>query len=237
MSAPGTTGNPGRPFAASAGAAPSVAGEVAAAIGADAQLSAREHASSDVDGSPVALHHTLGPGDRQAAPGSHGHDGTYAPLVHTHTAAEVPDLPRSWLVNGTTPGLTTAQSAETADPNVPQLTFTAVSGRRYRIRYTGRPQGSAATVADLIVRGRSYTGSVPTVTTADTQLARGSAAMFAAGGGGAMTAHAIETLACPADIAAGEWVLRGFWDTTGAGTTQLGPNGERRQLEVTEHLA
>ena len=33
------------------------------------------HTNSDVDGSPKAAHHTLGPSPNQAAPGNHTHDG------------------------------------------------------------------------------------------------------------------------------------------------------------------
>ena len=33
------------------------------------------HTNSDVDGSPKAQHHTLGPNHNQASPGDHTHDG------------------------------------------------------------------------------------------------------------------------------------------------------------------
>lgn len=33
------------------------------------------HQNADTDGSPKAIHHTLGPGPNQAAPGNHSHDG------------------------------------------------------------------------------------------------------------------------------------------------------------------
>lgn len=33
------------------------------------------HTNSDKDGSPKAIHHTLGPGPNQAAAGNHSHDG------------------------------------------------------------------------------------------------------------------------------------------------------------------
>jgi hypothetical protein len=33
------------------------------------------HNNADTDGSPKALHHTLGPGANQASPGNHSHDG------------------------------------------------------------------------------------------------------------------------------------------------------------------
>lgn len=47
--------------------------------------SAREvekfHENSDVDGSPKAIHHTLGPGINQAAPGPHNHRGGDSALL------------------------------------------------------------------------------------------------------------------------------------------------------------
>lgn len=33
------------------------------------------HTNADTDGSPKALHHTLGPTSNQASPGNHTHDG------------------------------------------------------------------------------------------------------------------------------------------------------------------
>lgn len=33
------------------------------------------HTNADTDGSPKAIHHTLGSGPNQAAPGNHSHDG------------------------------------------------------------------------------------------------------------------------------------------------------------------
>lgn len=38
-------------------------------------LSQQAHSRSDADSSPQALHHSLGPGRNQAAPGDHIHDG------------------------------------------------------------------------------------------------------------------------------------------------------------------
>ena len=34
------------------------------------------HLNADTDSSITAIHHTLGPGEYQASPGSHRHDGT-----------------------------------------------------------------------------------------------------------------------------------------------------------------
>lgn len=42
---------------------------------ADAKEVREFHLRADTDGSPKAIHHTLGPGPNQAAPGNHTHDG------------------------------------------------------------------------------------------------------------------------------------------------------------------
>jgi hypothetical protein len=39
------------------------------------------HKFADTDSGDVALHHTLGPGDGQAAPGTHKHDGGDSPFL------------------------------------------------------------------------------------------------------------------------------------------------------------
>lgn len=45
------------------------------------------HNQSDADSSPFALHHTLGKGHNQAAPGDHNHDANYSALSHNHDAS------------------------------------------------------------------------------------------------------------------------------------------------------
>jgi len=57
----------------------------------DAREVAEFHVNADTDGSPKALHHTLGPGPNQAAVGNHTHDAGassgltgYAAANHTH---------------------------------------------------------------------------------------------------------------------------------------------------------
>lgn len=55
-------------------------------------FAANTHEAPDTDSSNVALHHTLGVGPNQAAPGDHNHDGKYAGLVHTHTISQVNSL-------------------------------------------------------------------------------------------------------------------------------------------------
>lgn len=54
----------------------SVQGDVLSAI-----ESNRQHFNSDVDSSQRSLHHTLGPGRNQAAPGDHIHDGITSPKI------------------------------------------------------------------------------------------------------------------------------------------------------------
>lgn len=41
------------------------------------------HTNSDLDTRPESQHHTLGPGDSQASPGNHQHDGGTSPLLLT----------------------------------------------------------------------------------------------------------------------------------------------------------
>jgi hypothetical protein len=43
--------------------------------------SQKQHRQSDVDSTPKAQHHTLGPGRNQASPGNHIHDGTTSPKI------------------------------------------------------------------------------------------------------------------------------------------------------------
>lgn len=43
------------------------------------------HAFSDVDSDHSAQHHTLGPGENQAAPGAHSHDGSNSTLLFSGT--------------------------------------------------------------------------------------------------------------------------------------------------------
>ena len=54
-------------------------------INADMRPPAREvaefHSNADTDSSQAALHHTLGMGANQAAPGYHTHDGSNSPLL------------------------------------------------------------------------------------------------------------------------------------------------------------
>ena len=44
-----------------------------------------DHARSDVDSSPFAQHHTIGPRKDQAAGGAHRHDGSDSSLILTGT--------------------------------------------------------------------------------------------------------------------------------------------------------
>ncbi|HEY3484878.1 MAG TPA: hypothetical protein VGK49_05805 [Ilumatobacteraceae bacterium] len=41
----------------------------------------RMHENADVDTRPESIHHTLGPGTNQAAPGPHRHDGSDSELL------------------------------------------------------------------------------------------------------------------------------------------------------------
>ena len=50
------------------------------------QLHQQVHRTSDVDAERNSLHHTLGQGPNQAAPGNHKHDSDYSPVGHDHSA-------------------------------------------------------------------------------------------------------------------------------------------------------
>lgn len=69
----------------------------------DAEAFRNAHKSSDTDAESLSMHHTLGRGSTQAAPGNHDHDGDYsdplhnhdldyADISHTHAIADVTDL-------------------------------------------------------------------------------------------------------------------------------------------------
>jgi len=52
-----------------------------AGIGLTPKQVAEVHARADTDGSPVAIHHTIGIGRNQASSGAHVHDGKASPKV------------------------------------------------------------------------------------------------------------------------------------------------------------
>lgn len=45
------------------------------------------HLQADTDTEPNSMHHTLGKGPNQAAPGNHNHDNAYSSSTHNHDAA------------------------------------------------------------------------------------------------------------------------------------------------------
>lgn len=53
----------------------------------DAEAFRNAHKSSDTDAERLSMHHTLGAGSTQAAPGNHNHDGDYSSTSHNHDAA------------------------------------------------------------------------------------------------------------------------------------------------------
>lgn len=64
------------------------------------------HTNADTDGSPKAIHHTLGSGANQAAPGNHSHDGGQSvildppdPVVIDYSWTALP-LSNAWAVFG-----------------------------------------------------------------------------------------------------------------------------------------
>lgn len=229
----GPEGGGGHAQSGSAGRIAELVAQLVAALAADPELAARIHAAADSDASPQALHHTLGEGNTQAATGSHLHDARYSQTTHTHDLDTLTDLAKSW--SNAVSSATTTQSAETKDAGT--VEFVAHAGRRYLFRYSARINSSAATEVDLRVRGATYTSGVPLLSVADTLLGAQSVSTPAGGAGGHQGGHCLFSLECPGELAAGNWTIAGFWDTTGTGTSLVDqPTGGRRQLEVIELL-
>lgn len=240
MSAPRTTGT--APATTAPPTPGQLAGQVVTVLEADPRLTARSHAASDVDGSPLAQHHTLGGDARQAAPGNHGHTG-YAEEAHSHDVEDLPGAPRSWVASSSaaTAGIVLA-TAETKDAGVGDLAFTAVAGRRYHFAYTARALitlGAAPTVVDI--RLRATTGAPPaSPTNTSGGVGAHSQPIHAGSGSGACSFTANSHRDCPGDIAAGDWLVAAFYDVTaGTGTIALDtPSlaGSRRELVVKEEI-
>lgn len=126
----------------------------------------------------------------------------------------------------------TSTTTDVKDTAVGDITFTAVSGRSYRLKYKARAQATTGTVAgDWNIRGNN---SAVSPTTASTLLTAASIGLATVGGSGATDLMADAILACPGDIAAGQWTIAGFvhW-AAGAGTiTANQSTGQKRELSV-----
>jgi hypothetical protein len=121
-----------------------------------------------------------------------------------------------------------------ADTQVGQGTFTAVSGRTYRLRYKCRPLVSLAGVTvDTQIRD----GNASTPTTGSTIIANASIHLPVAAGGGSSDLLVEETMRCGAglEIAAGVHNLLATYQRTAgaAGTTQASnASAQFRELSV-----
>lgn len=113
-------------------------------VGTDGPLVSLLHQAADTDGSPLALHHTLGAGARQAAAGNHDHPA-----------------PRIWRAqsNSALASKVTAD-AEAKDTGVGDLLFTARAAKQYLIIYTARVN-SAGGAANVDLRLRYETAIAP----------------------------------------------------------------------------
>lgn len=221
---------------------------VVAHLQGDAPAVLRVHQSSDVDGSPLAGHHTLGLDGNQAAAGNHLHTA-YSPVGHTHDigdltgdATDLAGHMRSWYASSTaaqSPATIVAATAESKD-TIGDLAFTVVLGRRYTIAYRARAfisSGAAPTSIDA--RLRYTTGSPPaSPSNASTQWTGLSVSIGDTPGVGATSFYCSESMECPDDIAAGSYLVAAFDRvTSGTGTITVdAASGARRSLEVWESI-
>jgi hypothetical protein len=181
------------------------------------------HGASDSDGSPLALHHTLGAGPRQAAAGDHDHRE-----------------PLSWEANSADALTTrTAGDPELKDTGVGDLLVPARAGKNYLFLYTARVAAAAGDVnGDLRLRYLNGGAAVPAGSVAvGSALMHGHSFGIASGLSDTKVAfHAItgNFLTGGAPLA---WIkLAAFYvAVTGAGTlTVAQAASSRRQLLVLE---
>jgi len=225
-----------RPALAGEEAARKVADDVVTAVAGDPQRALRVHQASDVDGGPLAQHHTLGLDAGQAAPGNHAHEvGALG-----GDAADLPGQARTWV--STAAASVTGITAEARDTSVLPVEFRATAGRLYHFEYSAtlQPVGGPAAM-DARIRLEPHAAGTPvTPTAASAQVAGASVPQGStSGGSAAATVLAARTLACPSGIAEGDWSAAGFAARTaaGGGSTSIAlvqPFGAVRQLRVTE---
>jgi len=125
-------------------------------------------------------------------------------------------LPRGSITRATsgsgTGTTTTAETKDTTFPNSGDLTFTAFTGRQYRISLMSRYNSSAA-LDEMEARIRDGGSSSPT--TASTLLFSYPENLPAAGGAGQPSKEIVGYFNCPADIATGTHTLAVFFVRTG----------------------
>ena len=115
-------------------------------VGTDGPLVSLLHQAADTDGSPLALHHTLGAGARQAAAGNHEHP-----------------TPRIWRAQSNSAlASKVAADAEAKDTGVADLSFTARATKQYLIIYTARVNSTGGD-ANVDLRLRYETAISPAV--------------------------------------------------------------------------
>jgi hypothetical protein len=128
--------------------------------------------------------------------------------------------------NSSTSALT-ATAAELKDTGCGDLTFTAVTGRKYRVKYVARAAAVSAT-ASVDFRIRDGGGSSPT--TASTLLTGASSGSLATGGAAAVQLSPDEIIS---GLSAGTHIIAAFYASTAGGTAQAAQaTGQTRQLIV-----
>ena len=122
---------------------------------------------------------------------------------------------------------TSAVSAETKDTGVGDVTFTAVTGRKYRVRFVCRA-GAVSATATCDVTIRDGGGSSPT--TGSTLVAGASSGSLVAGAAGEAQLVLDEPLI---GLSAGTHTVAAFYRSTAGGTVRLAQaTGQTRHLTV-----
>lgn len=128
---------------------------------------------------------------------------------------------------------TVATAAELQDGGVGNIAFTARTGRRYRVTYTGFRCAASANAIAMDLRIRDGGGAAPT--TVSPIIAASSKYVAVTGGLGQESMMVMQTLDCPADLAVGTHTIGAFYAKTGgaAGNVSVGQaTGAQRELIV-----
>jgi hypothetical protein len=194
---------------ADAGAADAaLAARVIQIIEGDPALAARLHQASDVDGSPAALHHTLGLRSTEASPGDHTHDLDQLRKVTGFW----------WARSQTNPPTILLAGAEQKDDQLGDVEFPITANRTYLVTYAARFQAqTAALAADARIRIREQVSLGPgAVANTDTLLDAFSVAIAGAGGAFAQSFD-FTALSISGDFAPSTYRVAAFYDMTAGG--------------------
>lgn len=183
---------------------------VVAAIEADPQLAARIHAAADLDGSPLAAHHTLGGGAVQAAAGNHQHPESTPDRLQlvSHEeeflAARSANEEYAWLVTEIS-GTAAASNAFAGEPGRPGIVrlstgTTATGSAGHRTNSTALAMSEVEVRCDWIVRFETLSDGT------NTYVAR--AGFIDVGGGAPLATPTNGAFFEYASAATGNWRIR-----------------------------